>query len=278
MDENARGLVNTDDFMRQRFPALFLSSSGAAVRCACGLLVVVNIAGAQDQVREHPLVPAIRLARESYAALQKVQDYEAVFFKRELVSGKLQNQKIMLRLREEPFSVYMKFIEPSAGREILFVEGRNQNQLRVHEAAGLSSLVGTISLAINSPSVMAENRHPITDVGMRRLLELQLKLWELESNYGEINVKFYPNARMGNVACEVIESSHPQPRKQFPFQMTRLFLDKQSRLPIRIENYGFPRQAGAQPPLVEEYTYTNVRTNVGLTDAHFDEKNPQYSF
>ena len=44
------------------------------------------------------------------------------------------------------------------------------------------------------------------------------------------------------------------------------------------ELYGWPTQAGGQPPLVEEYTYRDVRVNVGLTDADFDPENPNYNF
>ncbi len=37
-------------------------------------------------------------------------------------------------------------------------------------------------------------------------------------------------------------------------------------------------QPGGQPQLLEEYTYLNVKLNVGLTDADFDDKNPEYNF
>lgn len=230
-----------------------------------------------QEPREHPLIPAINLANQSLNVLNQVQDYEAIFTKREVVNGKLISQRIQLKLRHKPFSVYMKFLEPHAGREILFVQGRNQNQLRAHEPGALQSLVGTISLPLNSPTVMAENRYQITDVGMKRLLEQLIAQWNIEAKYGEIDVQFYPNAMMGQTSCEVIETTHPQPRKQFNFHITRLFIDKKSRLPIRIENYGWPRQ-GQRPPIMEEYTYTNIRLNVGLTEQDFSEQNKAYNF
>lgn len=236
----------------------------------------------QDQppLQEHPLMPAIRIARQSLEQLQQVQDYEAVFIKREWINNQLVTQQMQIKLRERPFSVYLKYVQPYAGREILYVAGRNQNKLLAHLGAGegVRSLVGTVSLAVNSPDVMAENRHPITDIGMRKLVALVLEQWEFEAKYQESEVQYYPNARLGNVPCEVLENSHPRPRRQFKFQMTRLFIDKQSRLPIRVENYDFPRRAGERPPLVEEYTYTNVKVNVGLSDLDFDQKNARYSF
>jgi hypothetical protein len=243
-----------------------------------GMSTFAQAAWAQAQPKEHPLVPAIELAESSMKILLQIPDYEATLIKQEMVNGRLISQRISMRLREEPFSVYMKYEEPNAGREILFSQGQNDNQVLVHEATGLTSLVGTIPLAIDSPQVMAENRHVITDAGLRRMLEKVLAQWRIESRFGEVDVKYYPHAKMGNAECEVIEVSHPRPRKQFLYHMSRLFIEKQSRLPIRLENYGWPSQAGQQASLEEEYTYLNVRTHVGLTAADFDTRNQKYSF
>ena len=248
--------------------------------CLPALLVLLGAAvlPAQETPPEHPLVPAIRLAQESLQALSSVRDYQATFTKREWVGTQFVAQQMAMKLREQPFSVYLHFDKPNAGREILFVQGRNQNKLLAHEGSGLKSLVGTISLAIDDESVKAENRHPITDMGMRRMVQLLIEQWEYESKYGEIDAKYYPDARIGNQLCEAVEATHPRPRKQFRYHVTRLYLDKKTRFPIRIENYGFPRTENETPPLIEEYTFSDVRVNLGLTDADFDTRNPAYSF
>ena len=44
------------------------------------------------------------------------------------------------------------------------------------------------------------------------------------------------------------------------------------------ERYGWPRRQGEKAPLVEEYTYSNIKTNVGLTNADFDTSNRNYGF
>jgi hypothetical protein len=185
---------------------------------------------------------------------------------------------MQLKVREEPFSVYMKFQDPSPGREILFVRGKNQNQLLAHEATGLKSIVGTVSLAIDAPQVRAENRHAIIDMGMRRLVEQVVEQWELQAKYSESTVQYYPEAKIGGVTCPAIECSHPTARRQFPYQVTRLYLDAKSNLPVRLENYGFPTKPGQQAPLVEEYTYVKIKTNVGMKDVDFDDNNPGYRF
>jgi len=242
------------------------------------VLLGAAVLPAQETPPEHPLVPAIRLAQESLQALSSVRDYQATFTKREWVGTQFVAQQMAMKLREQPFSVYLHFDKPNAGREILFVQGRNQNKLLAHEGSGLKSLVGTISLAIDDESVKAENRHPITDMGMRRMVQLLIEQWEYESKYGEIDAKYYPDARIGNQLCEAVEATHPRPRKQFRYHVTRLYLDKKTRFPIRIENYGFPRTENETPPLIEEYTFSDVRVNLGLTDADFDTRNPAYSF
>ncbi|MCP3695353.1 MAG: DUF1571 domain-containing protein, partial [Planctomycetaceae bacterium] len=38
------------------------------------------------------------------------------------------------------------------------------------------------------------------------------------------------------------------------------------------------KAAGAKPEVVEEYTYLNLKINVGLTEEDFDTKNPKYNF
>lgn len=226
----------------------------------------------------HPLAPALKLARSSRKSLESVRDYQCIFIKREHLNGTVATQTMEMKFREEPFSVYLRCQEPNAGREILFVKGQNENKLLAHEGSGIASLVGTVPLALDAPQVRAENRHPISEIGMRNLISKVITQWEFEGQYGETTVRYFPDARIGGVSCPAIESMHPQPRRQFPFHLSRLYIDAQSNLPVRIENYAFPDAPGKEPPLVEEYTYVKVRTNVGLTNDDFSPKNPAYKF
>ena len=105
-----------------------------------------------------------------------------------------------------------------------------------------------------------------------------IQQWEFESKYGEIDVKYYPNAKIGKIACEAIEATHPRPRRQFKYHRTLLFIEKSSGLPLRVQNYGFPQQAGIDAPLVEDYAYTGLKTNVGLKAMDFSRTNPNYRF
>lgn len=229
--------------------------------------------------QEHPLKAAIRVAESSLESLQPVQDYEATLTKRELVGNQIVEHAMQIRFREEPFSVYLKFVDANAGREVMYVEGQYQNKILAHEGPGsLKSLVGTVALSPESEEVRSESRHSITDIGLRNMLKMIIGRWEEESKYGESEVQYYPQAKLDQRECLVIECTHPRPRKQFKFHISRLFIDRETNLPVRSENYGFPTQPDAKPPLLEEYTYSGLRTNVRLTDRDFDRNNPAYKF
>ncbi len=163
------------------------------------------------------------------------------------------------------------------GREVIFVEGKNNNNLLVHEA-GFASLIGTLELPPDGSQAMAENRYPITKAGIQKMMEAVIEQWEEETKYGETEVKYFEDAKIGEVKCRVIESSHPQPRKQFKFHITRVWIDEQTGLPVRVQQFGFPAKSGAKPPVIEDYTFTNIKAEVRLTDRDFDTKNPSYNY
>ena len=98
----------------------------------------------------HPLYLPLQEAYKAREALKAVKDYEAVFVKRELIGRRVQKTTMNLKLRVEPFSFYMKFLDANAGREVIYNEGRLNNQMQIHEA-GIKSLAGTVLRAPNSP-------------------------------------------------------------------------------------------------------------------------------
>jgi outer membrane lipoprotein-sorting protein len=253
--------------------AVFATAPQASAQTAPG-----QSAGSAAAPAEHPLKAAIRLASQSRDAASEMKDYRATFTKQELVGGKMYASEMQMKFRKEPFSVYLRFVNPDhAGREVLYVDGRNENKMLAHDT-GLKAIVGTVAIDPQSPTALAEARYPVTRIGVENLVTGVITMWEKESAFGECNVKYYPEAKLGDKPVIVIESSHPVRRKEFRFAMTRLWLDKQTRLPCRVQQYDFPPVPGAQPALVEDYTYTNVEPNVRLTDTDFDARNPQYRF
>lgn len=227
--------------------------------------------------KKHPLEPALNLAYRSREAMKKITDYEAIFTKKEFVNGRYHAHTMFLKNRLKPFSVYLKFQSPHAGREVIYVKGQNKGNLIVHET-GIAGLVGAIPIVPTSSQALSESKHPITSIGMWNLIHSIILQWENEMKYDECTVKYYRDATVGKMTCNVIESRHPTPRKQFPYQVTRLYLQKKTYLPIRVEQYRFADQPGGKPVEDGTYTFTSIRANVGLQNTDFDVRNPKYSF
>ena len=108
----------------------------------------------------------------------------------------------------------------------------------------------------------------------RRLIEVG----ENDMQYGECYVWRNENAKVGDRPCISITVMHPFKRTGFIFHIARIFIDKELMVPLHYESYDWPDKPGDPPPLLERYTYTNVKMNPGLTDADFDPKNPEYHF
>ena len=223
----------------------------------------------------HPLLPVLELARISQKETAALKDYRGLFTKKERIKNRLDQQTMEFKCRHEPFGVYFKFLDPSAGREVIYVTGQNKGHLLIHEA-GFRSIVGTLSLAPNDPNVMAENRHPINQSGMKNMLDLVIAQWEAELKYSDAKVTIQ-DSKLGEADCHYIEVSHPVEQPHFPFAKTCLYIEKERKLPIRLEQWGFATKK-SKSPLMEEYNYFKIETNVGLTDLDFDRANKAYKF
>ena len=80
----------------------------------------------------------------------------------------------------QPFSVYMAFLKPYRGREVVYVDGQNDGKMVVLEA-GFKRLLGKMNLDPNGTLAMNGQKHPITDVGIRNLTAKLIKMWEAET-------------------------------------------------------------------------------------------------
>ena len=230
----------------------------------------------------HPLEPALELASKGLASIQaNIKDYSCTMVKRERIDGKLgEHQYMFAKVRRAPFSVYLYFLGPEdvKGQEVIYVDGKNDNNMLAHAGGGVRAMVGTVSLKPQSMLAMAGNRYPITEFGVERLAERLVEVAEHDKNFGECEVNFFPNAKVNGRICTCVQVVHPVPRRNFRFHLARVFIDDELLIPVRYEAYDWPHEAGGQPVLMEEYTYMNVKTNQGLTDADFDPANPSYKF
>jgi hypothetical protein len=110
------------------------------------------------------------------------------------------------------------------------------------------------------------------------LLDTLESRWTAELDPAESLVAFRDGQLVGSRPCTLIETTHPRPRPEFLFHQVRLYIDRELGLPVRFEAYDWPTDPQAPPELVEEYTYTDLKLNIGLGDVDFDVSNADYAF
>lgn len=224
---------------------------------------------------EHQLLPVLRAVKSSQEEIDRnVRDYSCTLVKQERVDGELgEKQHILLKVMHQPFSVYMSFLQPYAGREVVYVAGQNDGNLVVLEA-GFKRVLGKMNLDPQGTLAMRGQKHPITDVGMRNLTAKLTKMWEAETKFDECEVTSNADTHVAGRAATMVQVVHPIPRQDyFRFHAARLFFDNELKIPIHFDAYLWPEQAGGDPPLEESYTYTNLKRNNGFTAREFDTKN-----
>ena len=240
---------------------------------------------------EHPLDPAIAFARERLGLLRaNVRDYTCTLVKRERVNGtvtdyeymftKVRNRKVVNGRTAVPFSVYMYFLKPTniKGREVTFVEGKNNGKMMAHEGGAAGAWLPSVWLRPEGPLAMRGNLYPITDVGIENLVVKLIERGVREKQYGDCQVTFHKNAKVNGRVCTLLQIMHPVKRDEFEFYLAQIFVDDEYNVPIRYAAYSWPTKPGGRPEVLEEYTYLNLKLNVGLTDADFDHKSRDYNF
>lgn len=246
--------------------------------------------GSQAGGKRTSLEEVLGFARTAYAEIDNnIDDYTCVLYKRERVDGKLhgwQSMKVKIRHAKKednelktPLSVYVQFQAPSrvAGRAVLYVENRNNGDL-IARRGGRRSPNVTFQLIPTSPLAMLENRYPITEIGFKNLAKRLIEVLEQEQEYNDGELRVWENAKLGDRMCIHYRLTHHDKRPGLTYHMAEVSVDDELGIPIRYGAYDFPRQEGGEPRVLEQYVYTDVRINVGLTDEDFDPENPEYEF
>ncbi|WP_233578123.1 DUF1571 domain-containing protein [Tautonia sociabilis] len=226
-----------------------------------------------------PIARAKGMIAESKRRYETIRDYTCTFIKRERIDGRLSGYAVMtMKARTTPLSVYFKFRQPNAGREAIYVHGRDGGKAIVHDVGFGKLFAGTVRLDPRSRRAMDGNRHPITEAGIGFLIDTLIEGWHREMNPLDSEVTIRDGVLVNKRPTTMIICTHPRREKRFVFHEVRVYIDRELGLPIRFEAYDWPRRPGEAPPLLEEYTYADLRLNVGLSEHDFDPSNKAYSF
>jgi hypothetical protein len=155
---------------RDKLPAEGVRGKRGLALCFAALLLCTGTVEAQALVetRASNTDRVEALLEQSANAMAGVYDYRGTLVKRELFGDELVEQTIEFKF-SRPFKVYVKYSEPHAGREGIYVRGVNRNRLRAHKGS-LPDVA--VSLSPFGRVAMADNHHPITSFGLERMLEV----------------------------------------------------------------------------------------------------------
>ncbi len=231
---------------------------------------------------KHSLFPVLEWAKRAVARIEKeVPDYSAILLKRESIDGCLSDpQRILLKVRHEPLSVYVYCYDPPdrRGEEAIYVAGRNDGNLLGHTTGITGALLGTMSLKPDGTIAMDGQRHPLTEIGILHLCRRIAQVAEKGVNFPQCKVETTHDEKIGDRGCRCIQIRNPDDRQQFLFSQLRIYVDDELDLPIRFEAYDWPDKPGGDPPLAEQYTYAKLKLGAALTDTDFDVRNPRYGY
>jgi len=207
------------------------------------------------------------------AAYARVTDYTARFARQERISGTLRPREEALLKFQRPGRIYLRWVAgPPKGREILFAKGRGDDRVLVREPGVLSGLF-TLVMAPDSPRVLRQSRHPITDVGLGRLIELLVTNTRRASQRGELTLLDRGVTEESGRRERQLEGVLPRdPGKGYYCYRVLVSVDLESGLPVTATIFDWDDR------MVADYAYRELRLNPGLRDVDFDPANPEYAF
>ncbi len=208
-----------------------------------------------------------RWLHEARARLVPIADYRAVLATRERIGDELFPRRVLrVALRHAPFAVAIETDEPPAerGQRVWFDEAWNDGELVAETPGFLGRLVGRVSLDPRGALALRNRRHPLTDIGLQRLCEQIEEQFEPALAAGAARLRWAATT-LGGRPARLVEAelarTAPEPALGYRFGF-----DSQNGLLVY---YAAAELGPDGPALLEEYLYTELQLDPGLTDADF---------
>lgn len=240
-----------------------------------------------SEVSPHPLASTVRYCESHSEFIRtKVRDYSCRLIKRERINNSLQEPQFAdLKVRcehqtkdgtTEPLAVYMQFRAPRSieDRRVLYVADQHDGKVLVRKGG---SMMKQLRLSVDPHSMLtrSESKYKITEIGLDKLIDRVVRRFKSDMQHdpdaANTRVAHFRNAYVGKRKCTHIQVVHPQPAEGLGFHQLSLFVDDELHVPIRLIVHSWPKQAGGDAPILEEYNYLGLRLNRGLSGQDFSE-------
>jgi hypothetical protein len=230
------------------------------------------------------------LLEKGLERIEAVPDYMATFLKQEKIDGVMSEPNFMqVKIRHEPFSVYMKWVDGGdVGREVLYVDGKNDNEMLVKLGGVKGRMMPTLKVNPTGSVAMAEARYPVTNMGVKKMIEkiLEAREEDLKISRG-VSCRMIDNQKFNKRDCFCFQVEY-ETKEVSPqhFRKSLIYIDKETYFPICVKNFSFAPDGQEdltgkeldEATLCEFYSYSNIVLDDRLAAAAFDKTNSNYQF
>ena len=228
------------------------------------------------------------LLEQGRRRLAETPDYTCTFYKQERIGAELTDgQSIELKVRQKPFSVYMKWLSGDKGREVIYVDGVDDNRMTVHAGGWKARFLPAIKLDPEGSLALSEARHPVTMVGLAKLCDeiISRRKGEIE-RHDPVRCRLLENETANDRPCYCFISTYLDRKRSEEYRKSVQYIDKESLLPVCVKNYGWTDtkptcaddKALDEATLIEHYAYSELQLNQQLASKDFDRGNEAYGF
>ncbi len=216
------------------------------------------LASSERRMLAKPGEKAAEVVAEARAALDSMANYEVSLHRQERVNGTLlPEEDLVVAIRRSPKAVRLTWPDgPNQGREVLYRSDEPNAPMHVKMS---NPALPRLSLPPESPLVMRNSRHPVTEAGLDSIIE------GLENS-----VKAPERSGIAYAGLEAAEGldqpQHCLLQTSPAGERWRIYLDPKTHLPSLV------LATDASGELLERYLFRNVRANLAelASDGAFD--------
>jgi hypothetical protein len=228
---------------------------------------------------------SLLLMQDGARYIENVAAYSAVFHKQERIQGDLGDvQTIEMKVRHQPvFSIYMKWKNGDAGRQLLYNEEYPDKKMVVKLGGFKGRLLPAIKLEPSSPEAMTQARYPVTEAGVHGMLKqlIHCRQHDIKSGQGVRCIRL-PNTVSDERECYCFVYEYESPAFNATYRKSLLLLDARNHFPLRVINHTWTNEEGLTAAeldaqtLIEDYSFTRVDFGRELVVEDFSRDNPAY--
>lgn len=197
------------------------------------------------------------------SSYEGVLDYVCLYEKEERAISDGEKQTIRFSFRK-PLDVRLEWLndQGSVNQTAVYRQGFNDGKVLARRSGLLGALAGKLRLDPNESLARSDSRHPITEVGLGKIIELALKdaaNTRIGSDFaGDETLDGRPSYKF-----EFTATGNEAVGGQEAARKALIWIDRELKLPVKLELYD------AANTLLERHRFKEVRINRGLSDKTF---------